>query len=43
VERDKLQQPLPIEHKGTKLDCGYRIYLLIEEKLIMELKSVEKV
>lgn len=36
----KIQPALPVEYKGLKLDCGYRIDLLIEEKLIVELKSV---
>ncbi len=39
----KIQVPLPVEYKGTRLDCGYRIDMLIEESLILELKSVEKV
>jgi len=38
-----LQKELPIEYKKIKLDCGYRIDLLIENKLIIELKSVEKI
>ena len=38
----KLQSPLPVEYKGIKLDCGYRVDMLIEDKLIVELKSVEK-
>jgi len=36
------QEPLPIEYKGVKLDCGYRLDLLVDKKLIVELKSVEK-
>ena len=36
----QIQPPLPVEYKGRKLDCGYRIDLLIEAKLIVELKSV---
>lgn len=36
----QMQPPLPVEYKGLKLDCGYRIDLLIEGKLIVELKSV---
>ena len=39
----KLQYPLPIDYKGIKLDCGYRIDILVEDKLLLELKSVEKV
>ena len=36
----KMQPALPVEYKGLKLDCGYRIDLLIDEALIVELKSV---
>ena len=39
----KLQCPLPVEYKGIKLDCGYRIDLLIDDSIIVELKSVEKI
>ena len=38
----KLQCPLPVEYKGVKLDCGYRIDLLVDDSLILELKSVDK-
>ena len=38
----KLQPPLAVEYKNIKLDCGYRIDLLVENELIIELKSVEK-
>jgi len=41
--RHDLQKELPIEYKGMKLDCGYRIDMLIEKELIVELKSVEKI
>ena len=36
-----IQQSLPVEYKGLKLDCGYRIDVLIEDELILELKSVD--
>jgi GxxExxY protein len=39
----KLQQPLPVEYKGVKLDCGYRIDMLIDNRLIVELKSVDSI
>ena len=39
----KLQWPLPVEYKGTRLDCGYRVDILVEESLIVELKAVEQV
>ena len=37
------QKELPIEYKGVKLDCGYRIDMLIENEIIVELKSVDKI
>ncbi len=38
-----VQKELPINYKNIKLDCGYRVDLMIEDKLIIELKSVETV
>lgn len=35
------QKPISIEYKGVKLDCGYRADLLIDGKVLVELKSVE--
>jgi GxxExxY protein len=35
------QVPLPIIYKSIRLDCGYRLDLLIEDQLILELKAVE--
>jgi GxxExxY protein len=35
--------PLPVLYKGTKLDCGYRIDILVEERVIIELKCVERI
>lgn len=37
----KVQYPQPVQYKDIQLDCGYRIDLLIENQLIVELKSVE--
>ncbi|MBU1169364.1 MAG: GxxExxY protein [Proteobacteria bacterium] len=36
------QHPMPITYKGIKLDCGYKVDLLVASSLIVELKSVEK-
>ena len=36
------QVDLPVSYKEVKLDCGYRIDLLVEEEVIIELKTVEK-
>ena len=38
----KRQLPMPVEYKETRLECGYRIDFLIEEKLIVELKSAKQ-
>lgn len=35
------QLALPVVYKGSKLDCGYRIDLKVEEKVIVEIKAVE--
>src|ERR1700730_17507686 len=39
--RFERQKPIPVVYKQTKLECGYRIDLLIESKVVVELKSVE--
>jgi len=39
----QLQHPQPVEYKGIQLDCGYRIDILIEDELIIELKAVEEI
>jgi len=36
------QIPVPVVYKNVKLDCGYRIDLLVEDSIIVELKCVEK-
>jgi GxxExxY protein len=33
--------PLPLIYKGVKLDCGYRLDLLVNDAVIVEIKSVE--
>ena len=33
---------LPVEYEGTKIDSGLRIDVLVEDKLILELKAVER-
>ncbi len=39
----KLEHPLPVEYKGVRLDCGYRIDILVENRLIIELKAVDEI
>ncbi|MFM1919411.1 MAG: hypothetical protein RLZZ303_1045 [Candidatus Hydrogenedentota bacterium] len=36
------QVPLPVSYKGVALECGYRLDLLIEGRIVLELKAVEK-
>ncbi len=38
VEKEK---PMPLVFENVKLECGYRIDLLVERKLVLEIKSVE--
>lgn len=38
VER---QKPMPLVYDGLKMDCGYKLDLLVEGKLVLELKSVD--
>jgi GxxExxY protein len=35
------QRPLPLEYKGIRLECGYRLDLLVAGMLVIEVKSVE--
>ena len=35
------QVALPVEFKGLRLDCGYRLDLLVEKKVVVEIKAVE--
>ena len=37
------QKSLPVEYKGKKLDCGYRLDIVVDNKLILELKSCDKI
>ena len=41
--RHDMQKELPIDYKGLKLDTGYRIDMIVENEVIVELKSVDKV
>jgi GxxExxY protein len=37
----KRQQYIPVKYKGISLDCGYRIDIMVENNVILELKSVD--
>ena len=36
------QKTLPVFYRGLKVDCGYRLDLLVEGLVIVELKAVER-
>lgn len=38
-----LQHSLPVNYDGIQLDCGYRVDMLVDNKIIVELKSVDEV
>ena len=40
VEKEK---PMPLVFDGISLDCGYRIDLLVENSIVVELKSVKRI
>ena len=35
------QVPIPLVYKDIKLECGYRIDVVVEKKVVLELKSIE--
>jgi GxxExxY protein len=35
------QKPLPLVYEEVKLECGYRVDLLVENRIVIEIKSVE--
>ncbi|RAU21004.1 GxxExxY protein [Paramagnetospirillum kuznetsovii] len=36
------QVPVPVVYKGMKLDCAYRLDLVVADTLVLEIKAVEK-
>ena len=36
------QVPLPVVYKGVRLECGYRMDVVVERRVIVELKTVER-
>ncbi len=38
----RVQYPLTVLYKGIQIDCGYRLDLLVEQEVVVELKSVEE-
>lgn len=36
------QRAVPLDYKGVRLDCGYRLDLVVEEAIVVEIKSVDR-
>ena len=36
------QKPIPVIYKGVKLDCGYRADLIVDGRVLLEIKSIEQ-
>jgi GxxExxY protein len=37
------QKPVPVKYKGINLDCGYRLDLVVENRIILELKACNQI
>src|SRR5271168_4613789 len=36
------QKPLPVVYRDAKLDCGYRLDLVVEDSVVVEIKAVDQ-
>ncbi len=36
------QKALPVHYKGTQLDCGYRLDFLVDAKIVVEVKAIDR-
>ncbi len=41
--RIERQKPLPVVYRDVKLDCGYRLDILVEEAVVVEIKAVDHI
>jgi GxxExxY protein len=39
----KCEWPLPLEYKGVRMKCGYRVDLLVDDVVVVETKSIEAI
>ena len=37
------EKPLPVEYKGVRIDCGYRLDFIVAGKVVVELKAVDAI
>jgi GxxExxY protein len=35
------QVPIPVEYKGVKLDCGYRADIVVDGRILVEIKAID--
>ena len=38
----RMEEELPVIYKGVRIDCGYRLDILVDEKVVVELKAVSE-
>ena len=41
--RFERQRPLPVSYKGVLLDCGYRVDMLVDGRLVVEVKAADAI
>jgi GxxExxY protein len=41
--RFQQQVPLPVQYRGLQLDCGYRLDIVVERSVIIEVKALSRV
>tara|TARA_B110000967_G_scaffold186157_1_gene207012 strand:- start:227 stop:478 length:252 start_codon:yes stop_codon:yes gene_type:complete len=39
----QLEKSMPVHYNGIEIECGYRIDILVDDRLVLELKAVDKV
>lgn len=37
------ERPLPLQYKGVRLECGYRVDLLVDGRVVVEVKAIEAI
>ncbi len=38
----EMQKPLPLVYRDVKLDCGYRLDLVVEDSIVVEIKAIDQ-
>ena len=39
----EIEKPIPVQYKRVKIDCAFRADIIVENKVVIELKTVEKI